>query len=336
VVLRPFVSAALWAAVLCYCTWPAFTWLETRVRRRWVAAGFMTAVIALVMVAPFAIVGITLAENVERLEGFARQLASGVPAAPPAWLVNLPLVGPAAARYWAEWAQDTERVSGLMSGGMLQAGKWALRNGMELGRGVFQLCVSVLLVYLFFRDGERIAARIQAGSRRIAGESTQRLLNLVGRTVKGVVYGIIGTGVAQGLVAALGFSIAGVPSPVFLGVLTFVLSFIPIGPPMVWIPVAAWVFYRDGLGWALFMGIWGVLGISGIDNLVRPILISRFSNVPFIITFLGVVGGVLAFGFIGIFLGPTLLAVGHSLVREFAPVKPGGASPASPPPAPGC
>jgi predicted PurR-regulated permease PerM len=143
------------------------------------------------------------------------------------------------------------------------------------------------------------------------------LLNVAGSTTKSVVYGIIGTAIAQAAMAAIGFWIAGVPGALLLGFLTFVLSLVPGGPPFVWVPVTIWLLYTDQPGWALFMAIWGFISISGIDNIIRPYLISRESRLPLLLVFLGVIGGVLAFGFIGIFLGPTLLALGFTLLMEW-------------------
>lgn len=130
----------------------------------------------------------------------------------------------------------------------------------------------------------------------------------------------------------IGFLIAGVPGAVFLGLLTFFLSFIPMGPPLVWAPVTLWVAYVDRPAWAVFMGLWGFFIVSGVDNVIKPYLISQSANLPFVLVLLGVLGGVLAFGFIGIFLGPILLAIGYSLVLEWIA---GKATPGSPPPAGG-
>ncbi len=149
------------------------------------------------------------------------------------------------------------------------------------------------------------------------------MIETINNTVVGVMYGIVGTAFAQGVVAAIGLWIAGVPSPLLLGAATFLLSPVPIGPPLVWGGAAIWLFSHDEIAWGVFMLVWGALVISSIDNFVKPLLISRGAAMPFVLVLLGVFGGVLAFGFIGIFLGPTLLAVGYSLTRRWV-----GAAPA--------
>jgi predicted PurR-regulated permease PerM len=133
-----------------------------------------------------------------------------------------------------------------------------------------------------------------------------------------VVYGILGTALVQGVVAGIGFLIAGVPGALLLALLTFFLSLVPVGPPLVWGPAAIWLFNQGHTGWGIFMIIWGVAVISSVDNFVKPWLISQGSNLPFILILFGVLGGALAFGFIGVFLGPTLLAVGFKLIQEWA------------------
>jgi predicted PurR-regulated permease PerM len=144
-----------------------------------------------------------------------------------------------------------------------------------------------------------------------------RLLGIVGGTITGVVYGIVGTGLAQGVVALIGFFVAGVPGAVMLASLVFLLSIVPAGPPLIWVGATVWLVNNDQPGWATFMALWGFFVISGIDNIVKPLLISRGASLPFVLVLLGVFGGILAFGFVGIFLGPTLLAVGFNLVRSW-------------------
>jgi predicted PurR-regulated permease PerM len=152
---------------------------------------------------------------------------------------------------------------------------------------------------------------------KVIGENAASVAEVVSQTVRGVMYGVLGTALAQALVAAIGFAIAGVPAVPLLSVLVFVASIAPIGPPVVWLGAALWLFTRGEVGWGIFMLVWGALVISSVDNVVRPMLISRGSSLPFLLTLLGVLGGVIAFGFVGIFIGPTLLAVGYSLISDW-------------------
>jgi predicted PurR-regulated permease PerM len=321
VVLRPFTSSVLWAMVLCYCTWPLYTRLVGWFRqRRSLAALVMTVVIGTILVAPFIIVGITLAENVPRLDTFFRSLQDGTPPEPPAWVREAPWVGSSLEQAWRDFAQDTETFLANVKAVAGKAAEWLLKHSVDFGKGVGQLALSVVILFFLYRDGKEMTERIVAGGQRIMGDAAQQYVTVVGRTVRGVVFGIIGTGMAQGILAAIGFWIAGVPSAFLLGLLVLVLSIVPVGPPLVWGAASIWLF-RDGqTGWGIFMVIWGALAISGIDNLLKPYFISAGSKLPFIMTLLGAIGGVLTFGFIGIFLGPVLLAIGYSLVKEFTAV----------------
>lgn len=143
------------------------------------------------------------------------------------------------------------------------------------------------------------------------------MLNKTRGTVVGVMLGIVGTAAAQGTVAMIGFFIAGVPGAVLLGFATFFLSMIPIGPPLIWGGAAAWLYADGQTGWAVFMALYGLLVISSIDNFVKPVLMARGTGISILLIALGVLGGVLVFGFIGIFLGPVLLALGQMLLQRW-------------------
>jgi predicted PurR-regulated permease PerM len=181
-----------------------------------------------------------------------------------------------------------------------------------------QLALSVLVAFFLFRDGEAAAARLQHATLRVAGPDARYLLDVAGQTVNSVVYGILGTALAQGVLAGIGFWVAHVPGASLLGLATFFLSVVPVGPPLIWGSAAVWLYYQGELGWAIFLALWGLLVVSMVDNFLKPFIISRGSSLPFILVFLGVLGGVVAFGFIGVFLGPTLLAVGYRILDEWA------------------
>jgi predicted PurR-regulated permease PerM len=197
----------------------------------------------------------------------------------------------------------------------------AVTAGLAIGRGVFELTLSVFLSFFFFSDGEAAAARLNVALHRIAGLRGQHLLQVAGGTVRGVVYGILGTALVQAVMAGVGFLMAGVPGAMLLGLLTFFLSVVPMGPPLVWIPATIWLFSTGHTGWGVFMIIWGI-AVSSVDNVVKPWLISQGSAMPFVLIFFGVLGGALAFGFIGVFLGPTMLAVAYRLMEEWSATPP--------------
>jgi predicted PurR-regulated permease PerM len=316
-VLRPFVSALLWAIVLCISLQPLYRrlvrWLGNR---RALAAAIMSIAMILVVLLPFVIVGWTLADNVPQfISAIQRWLAAGPPA-PPEWLEKMPLVGKRAVEYWVSIAADSEKLLQEAQKLLDPLGTFLTKIGVVLGAGLIELALSIFIAFFLFRDAETFAQRVEHAAERVGGERGKHLLKIAGNTIRGVVYGILGTALVQAVMAGIGFWVAGVPAPGLLALLTFFLSVMPVGPPLVWIPSALWLFHEGQSGWGIFMLIWGV-GVSSIDNFVKPWLISQGSDMPFILIFFGVLGGALAFGFIGVFLGPTLLAVGFRLVEEW-------------------
>lgn len=322
VVLWPFVWALLWAVVLCFTAWPIYehvlSWMKGR--KTW-AALTMTLGATLILLVPFVLVGATLADNAKDLTIATQQWLQSGPPQVPAWVAKIPLVGGTISNYWQSVAgngrqlmSDLQRFVEPVFGGVLAV-------GLMLTRGLVELALSILIAFFLFRDGVVLAERAKIATERIAPGRGPRLLELAGNTVRGVVYGILGTALAQGVMAGIGFLIAGVPGAGMLTLLTFFLSIIPMGPPLVWVPATIWLFSKGSIGWGIFMLIWGI-GVSSVDNIVKPWLISKGSDMPFILIFLGVLGGAIAFGFIGVFLGPTLLAVGYRLIREWAVLHP--------------
>ncbi|HEX6945414.1 MAG TPA: AI-2E family transporter [Casimicrobiaceae bacterium] len=318
-VLRPFLSAIVWAAILAATTWPLYEWMERRTHRAAIAATLMTLLILTVVVAPFVIVGATLAENFDRLYTFARGIVDAGLPDPPHWVAELPLVGTRAAEYWAQFAHDGSGLLAELRRFVDPLRGFALRAGAVVGDGLLQLTLSVLIAFFFYKDGLAIMARLRVAVMRISPHRGLHMLNVAGATTRAVVYGILGTALAQGVLMAIGLYIVGIKAAPLLGLATFLLSPVPVGPPLVWIPTGLWLIFSQGeTAWGIFLLAWGALIVSSVDNFLKPMIISRGSDLPFILVMLGVFGGVIAFGFIGVFLGPVLLALGFVLIKEWA------------------
>ena len=200
--------------------------------------------------------------------------------------------------------------------GLLVVGKTVLQS-------VSQVVVSAFLAFCLLRDIPELSRRLEVSVERLAGDRGRHLIKVAGNTVRGVIYGVLGTALAQALVAGFGFWVAGVPGVVLLAVLTFLLAVLPLGPPIIWIPASLWLFAQGKPGHGLVMLLYGLLVIGGVDSFLRPYLISQGNKMPFALVFCGVVGGALAFGLVGVFLGPTLLAVAFRLVDEWSSFPPG-------------
>ena len=333
VVLRPFVSALLWATVLCYATWPIFVRLDNRLHhRRTITAALLCLILAAVVVVPIVIAAASLADNVGRLNTLVHTLLEQALPPPPAWLGGLPFVGEKLNAIWLAAVNDTATLTEPLKRNLPEFSKWLLGRSVALGNGVLQLSLSLFILFFLYRDGSVLAQRLNNGLARIGGERARNLLQLAGNTVKGVVYGILGTAIAQGVLAGIGFLIAGVPGALMLGLLTFFLSVVPVGPPLIWFPAAVWTYYQGETGWAIFLLVWGFGVISLVDNFLKPYLISQGAALPFVLVLLGVLGGLVAFGFIGVFLGPILLALVYSIARDWT-ISRGTATTTTPTPA---
>jgi len=318
-VLKPFLTATLLAAVVCVSSWPLYLRLLRGMKgRKNLAALVMTSSLSILLILPLALVAYNLADNVTDTYNEIRQAVEFGPGAPPAWLKGLPLIGETGDKYWNLLASSQLERDALTKRLLEPAKDFLLAGGIFLGHGVMEMSLAAFISFFLYRDGLVLLRFINLALDRIAGIHTENLLDIVNNTVRGVMYGLLGTALAQGLVAAIGFGIAGVPAALLLGAATALFSLIPVGPPLLWGGAAIWLFYQGTIGWGIFMLLWGFFLISGVDNVVKPWLISRGSNLPFILVLLGVMGGIFAFGFVGVFIGPTLLAVGFSLLNEWA------------------
>ena len=317
-VLRPFLAAILFAAAVVISSWPMYLFLLKRMgNRRTLAALTLTFTLLLLVILPITLVAYNLADDVGR---FYEQIKLAVETGhvePPAWLRRLPLIGAWADRYVRETVASREQMLELATRMLEPARQFLLGGGIVLGVGVAQMSLAAFVSFFLYRDGLGLMRAIRIAMERIIGDSAHRVADTVSHTVRGVMYGLLGTALAQALVAALGFAIAGVPGVLLLGFATFVLSLVPVGPPVIWGGAAIWLFGQGQTGWGVFMLVWGLVLISGVDNVVKPMLISRGSDLPFLLVLLGVLGGVIAFGFVGLFVGPVLLAVGYSLLHEW-------------------
>lgn len=315
-VLRPFATGLLWGAIVAYVTWPLY-----RVARDFsgwprATAALFTLAFLLCFGIPFSWFLVALAEQGSHLIAATQDwLRAGAPQ--PEWLAAIPGVGPLLERLReqspapAQIATQLTGIAGQLSQRIVQVARGAASN-------VFSFSITLLALYAFYVDGERLIAH----ARRLAAVALPNAHNFVedvGGVVRAVVFGLVGTAIVQGIVAAIGFAVFGVPGPAALGALTSVLSFLPAGPVLVWAGAAIWLFVAGETARAIGMALWGTLLVSSVDNFLRPLLISRGGAIPipFLVVFFGVIGGLAAFGLLGLFLGPVILSVTFALIAEF-------------------
>lgn len=316
-VVQPFLSALLVAGVLAIATWPVYT----RIRKALGGNSTWGATVMLLLILGLAVIPISLFADAvgQQLPALTSAVKSwsqdGVRV--PEQLKSVPLVGERAYEGLNALLTDSKQLAGVLQKALEPVGKLSLTFVKFLGDGIVQLLLVAFIVFFYYRNGDRFVAVIRQISQRLSGQMSNEMLSIITDTTRSVFIGLVGTAAAQGAVAFIGFLIAGVPGAFLLAVGTFVLSVVPMGPVLFWGGAAVWLYAQGETGWAIFMVIWGAVVISSIDNFLKPLLIARGSTLSLGLIFLGVLGGVIAFGFIGVILGPVSLALGISLGRAW-------------------
>src|SRR5215469_9814386 len=274
-ILRPFISAALWAAILCFSTWPLFTRLTAELRgRRTLAALLATLLLSAIFVVPVAILVSRITANTAEIVEASRELIHEGPPATPAWVASVPIVGPQLATRWSVLANNSaERLAAVT--------KWlpvlkdaVLGSAHALAAGLVQILLSLLMCFLFYCNGEAAANRLSFTVNRIGGAEGIHLLDVAVTTIRAVLFGVLGTALLQGVLAGVGFVVAGVPGATLLAFLIFVVAAFPGGPLLVGVFPVLWLYHQGSSEWAILLAIWVVL-VGNLDSLLRPVLIAH-------------------------------------------------------------
>lgn len=318
IILAPFFAPLLWGAIIAYCSWGLYIRLTKALGgRRVTAALIMTLCALLCVVGPFTFAVMGLVGQADELKELVNKLSAGGGASLPTWVTTLPFAGERIQLFWNELMKGNVYADFMRSKLAAPVGQWLLTMATAAGAGLLQMVLSIFLAFFFYIGGNTALNWLLITIRRVAGERGPHLLQLAGGTIQGVVYGILGTALVQAILAGFAYWIAGVPAAGVLGFATFFLSVIPMGAALIWVPAAIWLFSQGATAWAIFIVLWGALIVGSVDNFIKPLLISRGAAMPFILVVLGVLGGALAFGFLGVFIGPTLLAVGYSVMHDW-------------------
>ncbi|HMM46723.1 MAG TPA: AI-2E family transporter [Thiobacillaceae bacterium] len=316
-VLSPFLAALAWAGILAYVTRPLHLWLSRRLPGRdTLAALLMTIGVAATLLLPMVWVLFTLVEDLTAASVAVRRLAAeGLPALP-AGVLTWP---------GGEWiAEQYDRVQADPAWVRTQLVAFGLTDPVNIkhvvggvGRNVAKFGLAVFALFFVYRHGDSVLAQFRRVATRWLGTAARGYIQAVGVTVRAVVFGIVLTALAQGVLAGLGYWVAGIAAPALWGVVTALVSMIPFVGPVVWIGLSLGLLAAGDTQAALGLFLWGALVVSWVDNLIRPLVISGPTRIPFLLVFLGVLGGLNAFGLIGLFLGPVLLAVSIGIWREW-------------------
>jgi predicted PurR-regulated permease PerM len=315
-VLRPFLIPLAWAAIAAYTTWPLYRWVRGLTRRPKLSAALLTAVVAFGLGIPVGWVLATVANEASHLV-LLLQESAGEQFVLPDWIASRAWLRDPIEQARSTWLLDSQAVRELVTRNLTQVSSQLLSLAGGVARNVLQFAITLMALFVFYLDGERVLAQ----ARRLAGllfpAAPADFVDDIGAVVRAVVFGLLGTALAQGAIAAIGFVIFGVPSPVLLGIVTALGSFVPFGPTLVWIAAVVGLVLAGSTGAAIGMAIWGVLLVSTVDNVLRPLLISGPTQIPFLLVLFGVLGGLSTLGLLGLFVGPVVLSVAFALLAEF-------------------
>ena len=317
-VLRPFIGPVIWATTIVVTTWPLMLRLQARLwQRRLPAVVVMTLTLLLLFVVPVTLAIATLVQNAGEIVALAKQLSQLRMPTPPEWLSSLPFVGPKVRVFWEEAA--SAGADGLWAKLQPYAGqlaRWLVAEVGSVGFLAVQGLLIVVLAALMYAHGETAAAALVRVGRRLGGTHGENTVVLAGQAIRGVALGVGVTAVVQSALGGIGLAIAGVPFAGLLTVVLFMFCLAQLGPILVLVPAVVWLYWSGETGWGTFLLV--LTGVVGtLDNFLRPMLIRMGADLPLLLIFAGVIGGLLAFGLVGIFIGPVVLAVAYTLLQAW-------------------
>lgn len=316
-VLQPFIVPLIWGAILAYVSWPMHLRILRLVGGRSSAASLITTlIVTVIIVVP--LVWLILLLRVEAIAAYAEvQTFLATNPVLPAAIRDLPWIGGQAQEMLNQLAADPTALRGQFVVWMEQSSVEVSRLIGGVGRNVAKLFFAVFSMYFLLRDGPRLMREARAVLEGILGPRVHDYLDAAGATTQAVVYALILGALAQGAAAGIGYWIFGVQAPVLMGAVTVMIALIPFGAPMVWGSLATWMLVKGEIWNGVGLIFWGLVLVSWVDNIVRPLVISNATRMPFLLVVFGVLGGVLAFGLVGLFIGPVLLAVSLAIWREW-------------------
>lgn len=317
-ILRPFLGAAIWAVTIVVTTWPLMMTIQGRLwNSRFLAVFVMTMILLCVLVVPLWLAIGTIVSNADRIAGWARALPTLEVPPPPAWIEGVPLFGGYLTATWKTIAvdglQDIVRRLAPYGTGLI---RWFAAEAGGIGVLILQFLLTVVFTAILYARGELAASWTIRFAQRLAGPQGEHSVRLAGQAIRGVALGVVVTALAQSVLGGIGLAIAGVPFAPILTALMFMTAIAQIGVVPVLVPSVIWVYWSEGTGWGTFLLAWTVV-VGTMDNFLRPFLIKKGADLPLLLIFTGVIGGLVAFGIIGLFVGPVVLAVAQKLLAAW-------------------
>jgi predicted PurR-regulated permease PerM len=316
-ILWPFLAAMIWATTLVVATWPLMLRVQHQLwDRRGLAVAVMTLALLLVFIAPFWLAVVTVTQNFNHIVGWGNAIVTFRLPPPPAWVDHIPLFGSQIVLLWQrveasgidEFAAKAAPYAGNAAG-------WLFGALSGFGIAIVQLLLTLVIAATLYVSGERAGGLAERFGHRLAGARGRESVRLAGQAIRSVALGIVVTALVQSLLAGGGLAMAGVPFPAVLTAVCFLMCIAQLGPGVVLIPAIVWLYWSGDPGWGTFMLVWTVIVIS-LDNVVRPLLMRKM-HLPLMLLLAGVIGGLIAFGLVGVFLGPVVLAVAYTLLQAW-------------------
>jgi len=317
-ILRPFLTSLIWASIIVVATWPVLIKLHAWLAgRRGLAVAIMTVAILLIVLVPLTLAVLTIVDNAENIVMRVRSIVSVTFSSPPQWLERIPLEGEKLAARWREFAAlSPDERSSLVTPYARTVMQWFVARAGSLGVTMLHFLLTTIIAAIMYAKGEVIRSGVLSFAGRLAGPQGEEVALLAAKAVRGVALGVVLTALIQTALGGAGLFIAGVPAAALLTAVTFMLCLAQIGPALVLVPAVIWLYWQDSALWGTILLIFTIVALT-IDNVIRPILIKKGADLPLLLIFAGVIGGLIAFGVIGLFIGPVMLAVTYTLLKAW-------------------
>ena len=317
-VFKPFLTSFIWATIIVIATWPVLLKLQGWLwNKRGLAVTAMTVLLLLVLVVPLTLAIVAIIDGADKISDLIKSVGAFTVPPMPEWVGKIPVVGKNIAERWQQIAAlPPDELSARLTPYAKNALGWFLAKAGSFGMMILQFLLTVIISAILYATGETAASGVRSFARRLAGAKGDETAVLAGMSVRGVALGVVLTAIIQSVLAGIGLAITGVPAVAILTAVMFMLCIAQVGPALVLILSIAWLFWKGDPFWGSVLIVWSV-PVLVLDNIIKPVLIKKGADLPLLLIFAGVIGGLLAFGIIGLFIGPVVLAVSHVLLKAW-------------------